>query len=201
MTIRRKLLLSLFAIATLALEHVNAADLYKIDPVHSSINFSIRHLGINNVKGRFKEFQGTISLDNGTIAEADGTVQVKSVDTGVQKRDEHLLTADFFDAASYPTITFKTKQVERSGEQLILVADFTMHGVKKELRLPAKLSGPIKDPRGGMRLGLEAKTQLNRKDYGIKYHQVLETGALALGEEVAIEINAEAVKDTPKVKD
>ena len=195
----RKITFSFIAIAILAPGRANAADLYKIDPVHSSIIFSIRHLGINNVTGRFKEFEGTISLDNGTITEANGTVQVKSVDTGVQKRDEHLLTADFFDAANYPTITFKTKQVARSGDQLILIADFTMHGVTKELRLPAKLSGPIKDPRGGMRLGLEAKTQLNRKDYGIKYHQVLETGALAIGEEVALEINAEAVKDTPKL--
>jgi len=193
-----KLLLNLIASASLALACANASDTYKIDPVHSSITFSIRHLGINNVKGRFKEYEGAVVLDNGTIAEANGTIQVKSIDTGVQKRDEHLLTADFFDAATYPTITFKTKRVEGSGDQLILFADFTMHGVTRELRLPLKLSGPIKDPRGMVRIGLESKTQLNRKDFGIKYHQVLETGALALGEEVAFEINAEAVKDTPK---
>jgi len=193
-----KLMLNLIASALLALAHANAADLYKIDPVHSSITFSIRHLGINNVKGHFKEFEGAISLDNGTIMEANGTIQVKSVDTGVGKRDEHLLTADFFDAANYPTITFKTKRVERSGDQLVLIADFTMHGVTRELRLPVKLSGPIKDPRKAVRIGLEAKTQLNRKDYGIKYHQMLETGVLAVGEEVAFEINAEAVKETPR---
>jgi polyisoprenoid-binding protein YceI len=192
-----KLMFNLIASTLLALARADAADLYKIDPVHSSITFSIRHLGINNVKGRFKEYEGAISLDNGTITEANGTIQVKSVDTGVQKRDEHLLTADFFDAANYPTITFKSKRVEGSGDQLVLFADFTMHGVTRELRLPVKLSGPIKDPRGTVRIGLEAKTQLNRKDYGIKYHQLLETGALALGEEVALEINAEAIKETP----
>src|SRR4051812_19636057 len=107
-----KLMFNLIASTLLALARADAADLYKIDPVHSSITFSIRHLGINNVKGRFKEYEGAISLDNGTITEANGTIQVKSVDTGVQKRDEHLLTADFFDAANYPTITFKSKRVE-----------------------------------------------------------------------------------------
>jgi polyisoprenoid-binding protein YceI len=173
-----------------------AADTYKIDPAHTSIGFSVRHLGINNVKGQFKEFAGAIVLDDGKIAEASGTIQVQSVDTGVQKRDDHLRTADFFDAAKYPTITFKTKRIERTGGQIVMVADFTMRGVTKELRLPAKLAGPAKDPWGNQRIGLEAKAKLNRKDYGINYHQVLETGALAVGEEVELEINAEAIKET-----
>ena len=173
-----------------------AADTYNIDPAHTSISFSVRHLGLNNVKGQFKEFAGAVVLDDGKIVEASGTIQVKSVDTGVQKRDDHLRTADFFDAAKYPTIVFKTKRIEMTGGQIILVADFTMRGVTKELRLPAKLAGPAKDPWGNLRIGLEAKTKLNRKDYGINYHQVLETGALAVGEEVELEINAEAVKET-----
>lgn len=123
---------------------------------------------------------------------------MKSVDTGVQKRDDHLRTADFFDAAKYPTITFKTKRVEKgSSGETVLVADFTMRGVTKELRLPAKLSGPTKDPWGGVRIGLEAKTKLNRKDYGIKYHEILETGVMAVGEEVELEINAEAIQESP----
>ena len=175
----------------------HAADTYSVDPAHTTVTFSVRHLGINNVKGKFKEFSGKILMDKGAITGASGTLQVKSVDTGVQKRDDHLRTADFFDAANYPTITFETKRVEKSDDgQIILVADFTMRGVTKELRLPAKLSGPAKDPWGGVRIGLEAKTKLNRKDYGIKYHEVLETGVLAVGEEVELEINAEAIKDS-----
>jgi polyisoprenoid-binding protein YceI len=173
-----------------------AADTYNIDPAHTSISFSVRHLGLNNVKGQFKEFAGAIVLDDGKITEASGTIQVKSVDTGVQKRDDHLRTADFFDAANYPAITFKTKRTEVTGGEIILIADFTMRGVTKELRLPAKLAGPAKDPWGNLRIGLEAKTRLNRKDYGINYHQVLETGALVVGEEVELEINAEAIKET-----
>jgi len=175
----------------------HAADTYKVDPAHTTVTFSVRHLGINNVKGQFKEFAGEILMDAGAVTGASGTIQVKSVDTGVQKRDDHLRTADFFDAANYPTITFKTKRVEKGNAgQIILVADFTMRGVTRELRLPAKLSGPTKDPWGGVRIGLEAKTQLNRKDYGIKYHEVLETGVLAVAEEVELEINAEAIKES-----
>lgn len=173
-----------------------AADTYRIDPAHTSIGFSVRHLGLSNVRGQFKEFAGVIMLDDGKITEASGTIQAKSVDTGVPQRDNHLRTADFFDATNYPTITFKTKRVEMTGGQIILVADFTMRGVTKELRLPANLAGPAKDPWGNLRVGLGAKTKLNRMDYGIKYHQALETGVLAVGEEVELEINAEAIKET-----
>jgi len=173
-----------------------AADTYKIDPTHTSISFSVRHLNINNVKGQFKEFAGSIVLDGGKIMSANGTIQVKSVDTGVKERDDHLRTADFFDAAQYPTITFQTKKTEISSSgETILIADFTMRGVTKELRLPAKLAGPTKDQWGNMRIGLEARTKLNRKDYGINYREVLETGVLAVGEEIELEINAEAIKE------
>jgi polyisoprenoid-binding protein YceI len=173
-----------------------AADTYTVDPAHTSVTFSVRHLGINSVKGKFKEFNGALVLDGDTLKEASGTIQVKSVDTGVEKRDNHLRTADFFDAAKYPTIVFKTKRVENGASgHPVLIADFTMRGVTKELRLPANMSKPTKDPWGGVRVGLEAKTKLNRKDYGINYHEVLETGAMAVGEEVELEINTEAVKE------
>ena len=173
-----------------------AADTYKVDPLHTSVSFSVRHLGINSVKGKFKEFEGALVLEGETLKEASGTIQVQSVDTGVEKRDNHLRIADFFDAVKYPTIIFKTKRVEKGGTgQPVLIADFTMRGVTKELRLPAKMSKPTKDPWGGVRVGLEAKTQLNRKDYGINYNELLETGVMAVGEEVELEINTEAIKE------
>ena len=172
-----------------------AADTYNVDPLHSSVTFSVRHMGINDVKGHFNEYKGSVVLDGDQIKDASGTIQVKSIDTGVQKRDDHLRTADFFDAAKYPTITFKTKRVEQSGEQTIVIADFTMRGVTKEVRLPVKLSGPIKDPDGAVRIGLQANAKLNRKDYGINFHQVLDNGVLGVGNEVVIEINAEAIKE------
>jgi polyisoprenoid-binding protein YceI len=193
------------AAALLLGSFARAADTYKIDPVHTSITFSVRHLGINNVKGQFKEFAGTIVLDEDRITEADGTIQVKSVDTGVAQRDDHLRSADFFDAAKYPTITFKAKRIKKEpvfarhklpDGRITIIADFTLHDVTRELRLPARLMGPAKDPWGNIRIGLVAKAKLNRKDYGINFHQVSETGALLVGEVIELEINAEAIKET-----
>lgn len=173
-----------------------ADEKYKIDPAHSSLTFSVRHLGINSVKGYFDQFEGSLHLENGQIREAACTIQVPSINTGVKQRDDHLRSPDFFDAANYPTITFKTKKVEKTGDQTVLVADFTMRGVTKELRLPVKLSGPIKDAEGKTRVGLEGRVTLNRKDYGINFNAALESGTALVGEEVLIEINAEAIKET-----
>ena len=180
--------------ALLLVFRAGAADTYKIDPMHSSINFSVRHMGINNVRGHFDDFAGSVVVDNGAIKEANGTIQVKSINTGVQMRDNHLRSPAFFDATNYPVMTLKTKSVEQNGGESVLIADFTMHGVTKELRLPVKVSGPVKDPQGKTRMGLEARTTLNRKDYGINYNAALESGVAAVGEEITLEINAEGVK-------
>jgi polyisoprenoid-binding protein YceI len=175
----------------------NAADSYTIDPAHSRVGFSARHFGISNVKGKFKEFSGKLVMDGATLKEASATIQVQSIDTGIAQRDNHLRSADFFDATNHPTITFKTKSVEKQGGAMVLVADFTMRGVTKELRLPVTVSKTVKDPWGNTRIGLEAKTKLNRKDYGIKYNDMLEAGIPAVGDEIEIDINAEGIKDKP----
>jgi polyisoprenoid-binding protein YceI len=194
-TMRNTLILGLTTAAFLGLSQANAADAYKIDPAHTSLGFSVRHMGVSNVKGHFDDFAGSLVLDNGSLKEATGTVQVKSVNTGIEKRDNHLRSGDFFDAARYPLITFKTKRVEKSGDQTTLIADFTMRGVTKELRLPVTLSGPVKDPQGKTRIGLEGRTKLNRKEYGMKFNAMMETGGLLVGDEVTIDINAEAIKE------
>ncbi len=183
------------AVGLLLLQRSGAADNYTVDPAHTRVGFSVRHLGISNVKGKFNEFAGSLVLEGNALEAASATIQVGSVDTGVAQRDRHLRTADFFDATNYPTMTFKTKLVEKSGEGFTLVGDFTMRGVTRELRVPVTVSKPIKDPWGKQRIGLEAKEKLNRKDYGIAYNQLLETGVAAVGEEVELDINAEAVKD------
>jgi len=178
----------------------NAAETYAIDPAHTRVGFSVRHLGISNIKGRFKEFSGKLTIDGDALKEATATIQVQSIDTGVEQRDNHLRTADFFDATNYPTITFKTRSVETKDGEVVMIGDFTMRGVTKELRMPVTLSKPIKDPWGNTRIGLETKAKLNRKDYGFKYNALLETGIPAVGNEIEIEINAEAVKDAPGKK-
>jgi polyisoprenoid-binding protein YceI len=172
-----------------------AADHYTIDPAHTRVGFAARHFGINTVKGKFNQFTGKLVMDGDVLQEANATIQVQSIDTGVKQRDDHLRTPDFFDAKAHPTITFKTKRIENAGSQVVMIGDFTMRGVTKELRLPVTLSKPIKDPWGATRVGLETKAKLNRKDYGIKYNDVLESGIAAVGDEIEIEINAEAIKD------
>lgn len=191
---RTKTMLGFAATALLLARTVTAAETYKIDPAHSSLAFSVRHLGINNVKGHFDEFAGRIVTDPGGIKEAHCTIQVQSINTGVKMRDDHLRSADFFDAGKHPVITFKTKSVEKQGDQFVLVADFTIRGVPKEVRMPVTLSGPIKDQEGQARIGLEGKLVIHRKEFGINFNAALETGAALVGEEVSIEVNIEAIR-------
>ncbi|HZR15894.1 MAG TPA: YceI family protein [Verrucomicrobiae bacterium] len=171
-----------------------AAETYNLDPAHSTVGFAVTHMVINTVHGKFNDFSGALTLDGGQVKEATGTIQTKSIDTGIERRDNHLRSPDFFDAAKFPTITFKSKRAEKQGSDMVLVGDFTMHGVTKELSLPVTVKGPIKDPWGNSRIGLQARAKLNRQDYGLKYNQALETGGLVVANEIELEINAEAVK-------
>jgi polyisoprenoid-binding protein YceI len=171
-----------------------AADTYHLDPNHSRVGFSVSHLVINNVHGKFNEFSGTVVVDNNAVKEAKGTIEVKSIDTGIAKRDDHLRTPEFFDAEKYRTITFVSKRAEKKGDENVLIGDFTMHGVTKEISLPVKLSGPITDPWGGTRIGLHAKTKLSRKEFGVSYNATSKTGSAVVGDEIEIEISAEAVR-------
>ncbi len=190
-----KLKLAVLALVALTstVAHLKAADTYNIDPAHSSVGFAVNHMVINTVRGRFDAFTGSATLDNNALQSATGTIQAKSISTGIERRDNHLRSADFFDVATFPTITFQSKRAEKKGDETVLVGDFTMHGVTKEISLPVTVKGPIK-AMGGTRIGIEAKTKLNRKDYGLKYNQMLETGGMMVGEEIEIQINAEAVK-------
>ena len=174
------------------------ADSYNIDPAHSTIGFAVTHLVINTVHGKFDEFSGSVTVESGQLTSANGVIQTKSVDTGVQMRDKDLRSPNFFDVEKYPTITLQSKKAQKQGDEMVLTGDFTMHGVTKEISLPLKLKGPIKDPWGNSRIGLEGKLKLNRKDYGLTYNKTLEAGGLVVGDEVEIEINAEAVKSAAK---
>jgi polyisoprenoid-binding protein YceI len=178
----------------LSIVQPKAADTYNIDPTHSNVGFAVTHMVINTVRGKFTEFTGTVSLEGNQVKEASGTIQAKSIDTGIERRDNHLRSPDFFDAAKFPTITFQSKRIEKQGSENVLVGDFTMHGVTKEISLPVSIKGPIKDPWGNSRIGLQARAKVNRREYGLKYSQALEAGGLVVGDEVELEINAEAVK-------
>jgi polyisoprenoid-binding protein YceI len=174
---------------------------YKIDPAHSIIGFSIRHLEINWVEGRFKDFTGAIHYDDADVTRSsvNFTAKVESIDTGVEPRNAHLRTAEFFDAAKYPEMTFKSTKVERKGsEGYVLYGDLTLKGVTKEISLPFTLTGAIQDPWGNTRFGISAQTKINRRDYGITYGKPLQSGGIDVGNEVTIDLHLEAVKPGPK---
>jgi polyisoprenoid-binding protein YceI len=180
-----------------------ALDTYKVDPAHSSINFSIEHMVINTVHGRFRQFEGSITVDpdsGNALKGAGATIQAKSIDTDIEKRDNHLRSPDFFDTEKFPTITFESTEIKKDGSDQVLVGKFTMHGVTKEVSLPFKLKGPIKGPMGNTVVALEVNAKLNRKDYGLTWNKVIEAGGLMVGEDVTIQINAEFVKQAAEKK-
>ena len=168
---------------------------WAIDPVHSNVSFGIKHLGLALIRGRFDEFAGTIVADaaNPEKSSVQVTIKTASIDTGVKMRDDHLRNPDFLDAEKYPDITFKSKRVEKAQEGFVAHGTLTMHGVSREIALPFRVAGPVKHPRAGTRMGVETRVRLNRQDYGIKYHEVLDNGVLALANDVSIAISLEAV--------
>ena len=174
-----------------------AADKYVIDTSHSSVLFSVRHMVISKVKGAFGEYAGTVHYDADDItnSSADVTFKVASINTKDEKRDEHLRSPDFFDAANHPEITFKSKRVEKSGDKTVLVGDLTMHGVTKEISMPFEITGVITDPWGNTRMGASAELKLNRQDYGVSWSKKLDNGGLVVGDDVEISIDIEAIKE------
>jgi polyisoprenoid-binding protein YceI len=174
---------------------------YNIDPAHTVIGFAIRHLEISWVEGRFKDFKGTIHFDNSDVTKSsvEFAAKIESIDTGVEARDKHLRTADFFDAAKYPEMSFKSTRVERKGKDgYVLHGDLTLKGVTKQVQLPFTIVGAIKDPWGNTRFGIDAQTKINRRDFGINWGTALATGGIDVGNEVTINLQLEAVQPAPK---
>ena len=164
-----------------------------VDPAHTSINFSVQHMVISRVHGHFNDFAGTIvAARDITKSSVEFTIQVASIDTGVAARDNHLRSAAFFDAATYPQITFKSMSIKRKGgNNYSAHGMFTMHGVSKVIELPFQLNGPINVK--GYRIGVTSKLTINRQEWGLTYNQALETGGLAVGNDIDIDISLEAV--------
>jgi len=188
------------AIATAALlfPALSSASSWQIDPDHSNIQFKVRHLMVSNVKGVFHKVSGLVEIDDQDItrSKVNVTIETASVDTGVPKRDEDLRSANFFDVARYPAMTFVTKKVVKSGlDSLKVTGDLTIHGVTREVVLDVDGPTPsIKDPWGGMRRGATAATRINRKDFGLTYNKVLETGGVVVGDDVAISLEVELIR-------
>jgi polyisoprenoid-binding protein YceI len=194
----KKIIASIAAIIALALPLVASASTWTIDPDHSNVGFKVKHLMVSNVKGNFDKHTGIVELDDRDITKSKVTVSIDtaSINTNVQKRDEHLRSADFFDVAKYPTMTFVSKKVVKAGkDKLKVTGDLTLHGVTKEVVLDVDaISKESKDPWGNIRRGTTATTKINRKDFGLNWNKALETGGVVVGEEVAITLEIEMIK-------
>jgi polyisoprenoid-binding protein YceI len=169
---------------------------WAIDPVHSSVEFAVRHLMITTVKGRFADVQGTVVLDDArpSGSSAEITIQASSIDTREPQRDAHLKSADFFDAEKFPTLTFRSTSVrDWQDEGFTLVGDLTIHGVTREVALDVTSEGRTRDPWGGERTGFTATTKIKRSDFGLTWNQLLETGGLAVSDEVKISLDIQLV--------
>ncbi|HMC82713.1 MAG TPA: YceI family protein [Candidatus Polarisedimenticolia bacterium] len=177
-----------------------ATETYTIDPNHSNVGFSVRHF-FSKVPGRFTKYEGTITLDpkNLSTAVVSVTIDAASINTGVDDRDSDLRSANFFDVAKYPTITFVSTGVTAQGPRKATVkGNLTMHGVTKPVTLEAEVLGFSPDPWGGYRGGFEARTLINRMDYGVSWSKTVEGGGLVVGNEVDIVLDIEGTREAPK---
>ncbi len=172
------------------------ATTWNIDPGHTQTGFTVRHLGITNVRGEFKDTAGTVRLDEKDPSRSlvEVTIEAATVNTRQDKRDAHLRSTDFFDVERFPKITFKSTKVEKKGDGYEVTGDLTMHGVTKPVVLEVgALSPELKDPWGGIRRGVSARTAVNRRDFGLQYGTMVEA-APVIGDQVKIEIDAELVR-------
>ena len=172
------------------------ADKYVIDGAHSSVGFSVKHLGISSVKGKFREFSGFIMVDEKNLSQCSVEVEIRaaSVDTDNDARDAHLKTADFFDVEKFPALTFKSTRVRKTRSGYVATGAFSMHGVTREISIPFT-GQKATDPSGKQRIGVDAGLTIDRQDYGVKWSKLMDTGGLVVGNGVKIELAVEAVKE------
>ncbi len=167
---------------------------WKVDPVHSSVEFQVKHLGIATVKGQFNEFEGALEIGP-TGAQAYGTVKTASVNTREPARDDHLRSADFFEADTYPEIAFSSTAIRSTGEdEFEIDGDLTIHGVTRNVTLKGELEGAEQDPQGNDRIGVSAYGQINRSDFEMRFNAALGSGNVVVSDKVKILVNVSAVK-------
>lgn len=192
--------LTLFALSLAPTLALAAPTEWKIDSSHSSVQFSVRHMMISNVRGEFGNLSGALSVDDADLTKSSITAEVDAttINTRDGKRDEHLKSPDFFDVAKFPKLSFKSTKVEKAGAQLKVTGDMTIHGVTKPVVLTVDApANTVKDPWGNVKRGFSATAKVNRKDFGLTWNKALEAGGVAVGEEVTITIDIEANQAKP----
>ncbi|MGA9120512.1 MAG: YceI family protein [Bacteroidota bacterium] len=192
-----KYLYVIFAATVLAASGASGqAKTWKDDPVHSSVQFGVKHMVISEVTGSFKEFEATVTASKPDFSDGVfyATIKTASISTDNAMRDNHLRSDDFLNAEKFPVITFKSTRVEKNGDDAYKIyGNLTIRDVTKEVVLDAKLNGVIRDPMGTMRAGFTATTSINRFDYGVKWNKMIEAGGLVAGDRVNITLNFEFV--------
>jgi polyisoprenoid-binding protein YceI len=172
------------------------AGTWSVDPIHSSVGFSVKHLGIANVRGKFEDFEGTLEIGEGDeTAKAYGTVKGVSINTGDAGRDEHLRSGDFFGVEQNPDLRFESTRINPVDDETFeITGDLTMNGVTKPITLTAEVQGEETDPWGNERVALEVTGQLNRGDWNMTFNQALGSGNLLVGEKVKLQLDIAAIK-------
>ena len=194
----KRFITTVSTIIALSLPGLAAASSWTIDQDHSNVGFKVKHLMISNVKGEFRNFNGTLEIDDKDVTKSKVVVNIDtpSITTGVTKRDDHLKSPDFFDVAKYPVMTFVSKRVQKAGnDKLKVYGDLTLHGVTREVVLDVE--GPTrgyKDRSGNIKRGVSATTRINRKDYGLTWNAAIESGGVAVGDEVTISLEVELLQ-------
>ena len=171
---------------------------WNLDPAHSAAEFKVKHMMISNVKGSFRALSGVLNLDEADVtgSSVEAFLPVATLSTGDEQRDGHLKSADFFDAEKFPTITFKSNEVKRTGEgEYAVTGDLTLRGVTKPVTFAVEgPSAPGKDPWGNLRIGLSATTRINRKEFGLTWNSALEAGGVLVGDEVGLTLDVQFIK-------
>lgn len=176
---------------------------WELDPTHTTVSFSARHLMVSKVRGRFGSFRGTITVgDDPLVSAVRAEIDTASIDTKDEQRDGHLKSPDFLDVERYPTITFVSTGVrDAGGGEYDLDGDLTITGTTRPVTLKVVSNGVAKDPWGGTRAGFEATTEFSRKDFGLEWNVALESGGVLVGDKVKVEIEVEAVQQAPEAGD
>jgi polyisoprenoid-binding protein YceI len=167
---------------------------WNIDPTHAELEFAVKHLMISTVKGRFRTFTGSGTTNpDGTLAAVTMQIDAKSLDTNVGPRDDHLRSPDFFDVERHPQLTFASTAISQKGSDLDITGDLTIRGVTRSVKLAGEYTAPSRDPWGNNRAALAVSGKISRKDWGLTWNQALELGGVAVGDEVKLRVEAEAV--------
>lgn len=191
---------SIFVVPLLAISLAGVAEAgerFELDNAHSYIGFNVRHMGISSVRGEFKSYSAELNVDESDLTKSSILLKIDadSIDTDNQQRDDHLRSADFLEVETYPEIVFKSEQIEKSvNGNYKATGNLTIHGITREVVLDVRVAGPVKDPYGNHRVGVEGELTLDRQDYDVKFSRLIEGGELVVADEVRISFALEAMR-------